>query len=86
MSALISTARPYADQDDCRSTYLHFLIVGITASNLMLGISSVMHGHYSQRLRQLRKEKSLTLQQVADALGVTRAVYPSGRQVAANPI
>ena len=26
-----------------------------------------------QRLRQLRKEKSLTLQQVADALGVTRA-------------
>jgi len=36
----------------------------------MLGISSVMLGH---RLRQLRKEKSLTLQQVADALGVTRA-------------
>ena len=26
-----------------------------------------------QRLRQLRKEKSFTLQQVADALGVTRA-------------
>ena len=27
----------------------------------------------SQRLRQLRKDKSLTLQQVADRLGVTRA-------------
>ena len=28
---------------------------------------------FGQRLRQLRKEKSFTLQQVADALGVTRA-------------
>jgi transcriptional regulator with XRE-family HTH domain len=36
----------------------------------MLGISSVMLG---QRIRQLRREKSFTLQQVADALGVTRA-------------
>lgn len=36
----------------------------------MLGICLAMLG---QRLRQLRKEKSFTLQQVADALGVTRA-------------
>jgi transcriptional regulator with XRE-family HTH domain len=36
----------------------------------MLGISSAMLG---QRIRQLRREKSFTLQQVADALGVTRA-------------
>jgi len=36
----------------------------------MLGISSVMLG---QRISQLRREKSFKLQQVADALGVTRA-------------
>ena len=37
-----------------------------------------------QRLRQLRKEKSLTLQQVADPLGVTRACvskWETGRSV-----
>jgi len=36
----------------------------------MLSISSVMLG---KRIRQLRREKSFTLQQVADSLGVTRA-------------